>query len=146
MFGDWFIPAHSKIEHGAGQDFVELGNRLVGKDFARNDQPAFSQLVHGGHYLGWWSAKLDQVPPTACSKIRRALDYRLLYPRWQFLRDFPSSVFDNPARRRPRLKQPVFATIAKDKVTPRFRPRAVLHDDDCAEELTPLQVLVKRVK
>ena len=88
-----------------------------------NEQPAFSALMRQGQWLGYWQEWVDgeqaeDPPGIIYDKIKEAMDYRLLYPRWLFLRDFPATLFDSPIRGRGEHHS--YSLDARDKVVTRF--------------------------
>ena len=92
-----------------------------------------------GQWLGYWkdwqdgesgiwkNGEPNEDPPDLIyDKIKAAWDYRLLYPRWLFLRDFPASQFESPIRGRGKHRS--YSLYARDKIVPRFRPIALQQD------------------
>jgi hypothetical protein len=132
LFGNWHFPKTrgDRLENASGEpDIEDIATRFENAT-GRNAQPAFAQLVRGSHYLGYWSSEDPKPPQYVYEKVALAADYRLLYPRWQFLRDFPPSQFDNPARRQ---KREPYALKAKDAVVQVFRPdgQALVEQQQC---------------
>ena len=133
LFGDWYIP-YGCEQHGTEPDAIsmeKIGTRWA--SFMRdgvldwfNNQPAFAQLALDGHYLGWWDSKLSRAPASVYTKVRLALENNLLYPDWLFLRDFPSSVFEDTRRRGDEWRYhdkgleppPPYAVLAADLIIP----------------------------
>jgi hypothetical protein len=107
-----------------------------------NNQPAFAQLALDRNYLGWWESSLTRAPDIVYTKIRVALENSLLYPDWQFLRDFPGSVFEDTRRRGDtwnytdigKQPPPPYAVLAVDPVVPLFPELAVQENNDEEEE------------
>jgi len=127
LFGDWGRPRGTEKKVGP-PDLDVLAAKAVSYDrVATNNQAAFSSLVRRGHYLGYWPAGDEQLSGTVCEKVRRAVSYQLLYPRWLFLHDFPPSQFDN-LRRRSGLGGQGFSGSAEDFVVPRMAAVAAAED------------------
>lgn len=102
--------------------FDEVADRFLRKPSQTNRMPAMCQLMLDGKYIGFWSLERKVLPTEFMDKLGALADYRLTYPRWLFLRDFPESQF-NPLRRskgdgRPRKNFTPFKVLG-----PRNRPR-----------------------
>ena len=147
LFGDWFASRGNK-EHGEDQDFESLANRVVSHDYKGNNQPTFSELIRNGHFLGWWPVGDDDIPTIVCDKVKKAIDYKLLYPKWLFLHDFPRSLFEDQDRRNHDHEENylTFALKFSDKITPNFGPIAMLFQiPEYTERLTPLQAFGQKI-
>ena len=126
LFGDWGRPKQSAEREISEKDLEQLASDCEEEEpGSTNNEPAFAELIRSGHYLGYWSAKDEALPDIVMKKIVKAIDYRQVYPRWLFLRDFPPSQFDNLDRRGGdhHGTRPAFSASAKDLVEPKF-PRA----------------------
>ena len=119
LFGDWGRPEATRKEV-APPSLEKLASDFDSDsddDVPTNTQHAFVQLIRDGHYLGYWSSSDERPPQLVFDNVRLAIDYRLLYPRWLFLWDFPPSQLQNLARR----AGPAFVKSAQDFVVPRAR-------------------------
>jgi hypothetical protein len=126
LFGDWGRPTQSAERKVSETDLEQLASDCEEEEpGSTNNEPAFAELIRSGHYLGYWSAKDEALPDIVMKKIVKAIDYRQVYPRWLFLRDFPPSQFDNLDRRGGdhHGTRPAFSASAKDLVEPKF-PRS----------------------
>lgn len=119
LFGNWFIPKGGGEDETAElMDFDQEANDFENAD-GTNSQPAFAQLIRDQKYLGYWSSKQPKPPSIVYDKVKEAVDYRNTYPRWLFLKDFPSSQFENTTRRQ---EDHPFVLDAKDPILPKYRP------------------------
>ena len=120
LFGDWGRPegTHKEVAPRSIEELAYGAENDSDEETAlTNDQHAFAQLIRDGHYLGYWRSSDERPPQLAFDNVRLAIDYRLLYPRWLFLWDFPPSQLQNLARR----AGPAFVKSAQDFVVPRAR-------------------------
>ena len=123
LFGDWGRPKQSAEQKVSESALEKLASECEsGEPGDTNNQLAFAQLIRDGHYLGYWSSKDEVLPKEAMTKVGKAIDYKHLYPRWLFLRDFPPSQFDNLERRGGR---PAFSKSAKDFIEPKFHEKSL---------------------
>ena len=122
LLSDWYLP-NGYDEQRIG-DFEIVADDFIAAEDPINRMPAMCQLMRNGNYLGFWPAKLNDPPQEALELIRLASDYKLLYPRWLFLHDFPPSQFNDPLRRsewdsQPRENYTPFSLIAQDPIVPK---------------------------
>ena len=119
---DWYLP-NGYDEQRIG-DFENIAKHFLAAEDPINRMSAMCQLMRNGNYLGFWPAKLNDPPQQALELIRLASDYKLLYPRWLFLHDFPPSQFNEPRRcsewdSQPRENYTPFSLIAQDPIVPK---------------------------
>jgi len=130
LLADWFV-FQVRSQEPLPKQRISFDADIEADKFAQtelecNRQPAFQQLLRNGHYTGYWSVSIKQIPDLVLEKVYKSMDYRHLYPRWLFIHDFPESVFDiNREVTLPDTlrKKHLFALSAKNKVIPWFRPR-----------------------
>ena len=133
LFGDWGRPAQSAERKVSGAHLDQLATACEGHEpGSTNNEPAFAELIRNGHYLGYWSAKDEVLPDVVMKKIVKAMDYRQVYPRWLFLRDFPPSQFtkihEDDFRRSGRE---AFSNNIVDFIQPHFPSNNDSIDRDC---------------